>query len=317
MQGAVAAADFAAPAAEDAVPALSGRSLATPDGGSVFVLEGRALGGPPRADVAILPAFGHPADDLFLPSYYLRRNGFDVLRFDPRNHAGRGTGEILNFRLSGLERDLAHVLAMRPPSGRPLVLLGVSMSAPVAFKYAARTAGVAGVATLLGVVDAADTIQRASGAAVEPYRRSPSLGSRYQEPLGQRVLAREFISDMDSNGYGRFEETCADACAVEGPVHLIAAGRDEYVDIRLVQRLAGRLPAGSRLEVLERCSHKLARSIAAARRALALTAELCLTIVEGRATAPVIPSFADIIAAARRERAFLRGVDAAGERAAA
>nr|MDP8943441.1 hypothetical protein [Actinomycetota bacterium] len=289
LQGTVTAMEHAAPgelsaaAAEDAVPALSGRSLATPDGGSVFVLEGRALGGPPRADVVILPAFGHPVDDLFLPSYYLRRNGFDVLRFDPRNHTGRGTGGIVNFRLSELERDLAHVLRTRPATGRPLLLLGVSMSAPVALKYAARTGDVAGVATLLGVVDAADTIQRATGAAIGPYRRSCPTAERYQEPLGHRVLAREFIADMDANGYGGFEHTCADACAVDGPVHLIAAGRDEYVDLRLVERLAGRLGAGTRLEVLERCSHRLARSIAAARRALALTAELCLQIAEGRA----------------------------------
>ena len=295
----------------DGAPDLRAGSLPTPDGGSILVLEAPALGGAARADVVILPAFGKRAEDLFLLSHYLRRNGFHVLRFDPRNHAGRGTGQIVDFRLSALERDLTQLLRARP-ARRPLILLGVSLSAPVAWKYAASAGGVAGVATLVGVVDVPGSVERATGASVEAYRRPGAMAARYQEPLGRRVLAGQFVRDMDVSGYGHFEATCADALAVEGPVHLVAAGRDQYVDIRLVERLAGRLPPGSRLELLERSTHRLGRSVAALRRAFFLTTELCLLIAEGGPVLPVAPSLAEVVAAARRERAFLRGLDAVG-----
>ncbi len=312
------------PAGGDRAPAADARDapalprlVACPDGGQLLALDVAAVGGDAIADVVLVPPFGKTVQDLLAPTVYLRENGFNVLRFDARHHLGRSSGDIIDFRLSSLARDLELVLAARA-GARPVVLVGTSLSAPIVFKRAARAADVLGVVSLVGVVDVAETIVRAAGMAIEDYRAGGRPPDPRPEVMGFRVRGVEFVADMDAHGYGSFETTCADAAAIAGPVRLVAAAQDELVDIAKVRRLASGLGPGARLTVLEHCSHELSRSFVVARQALeALVAECFAICPPADGCAPLIPPLTTLIEASAAEAQLLADFDALGRELAA
>ncbi|MBI4511809.1 MAG: alpha/beta fold hydrolase [Deltaproteobacteria bacterium] len=280
------------------------RRLPCADGGEIFLLETQAQG-PRRAEVVLVPPFGRSVHDLFIFSYYLRANGFQVVRFDPRNHVGLGSGDIEDFRLSQLERDLEGVVAARRDPCLPLILLGTSLSAPVVIRFAARHREVAGAVTLVGVVDVPETLERATGQSIRPYREPGDHGAPYQTLFGYRVSAQGFVDDMDRHGYGSFTDSLADARAIETPVHLVASTNDEYVDFAKVRELASALRDGSQLMVLEDASHELGRSLGATRQAMALVTKLCLSTLPGGEACYVAPKLTEMIEASSVESRHL------------
>src|SRR5205085_4774264 len=50
--------------------------------------------------VILVPAFGMSAERMFPAAYLLAANGFEVHRFDPRDHPGASTGSTATFPLT-------------------------------------------------------------------------------------------------------------------------------------------------------------------------------------------------------------------------
>ena len=256
------------------------------------------------ADVVIVPSFGKTVHDLLLVSFYLRINGFRVTRFDARDHVGLSSGDIANFTLSQLERDLQLVLGARPKKNdRPLILVGLSLSAPVAWRVASQCSDLAGVVTLVGVVDVPETVERASGVALAPYRDPSASPPEMCEILGHAVRARPFVRDLDAQRYGGLEDTLNDIRRVDRPLHMIAAGRDPWVAFEKVERAHRQARAGSELVVLAKATHEVGRSISAAQRAVVTIVELCRKLV-GQSGPVRVPPFTEFIETSSIESAL-------------
>jgi acyl transferase len=289
---------------------LTGRFIHGENDSRIFVLESALEKPTPKADVLIISPFGKSVHDCFIAAYYLTLSGFNVIRFDPLNHVGMSTGEISNFTLSQLERDVDAVLELRSFPARPLILVGISLSAPVAWKLASLDRRVSGVATLVGVVDVADTIAKASGSSVVQYRDPNMIGDTYQQIFGFKILAQPFVTDMDANGYGSFRDTQRYLENIPVPAHMIAATNDQYVDINQVKALASSLPQNSHFILLENASHEIGRSLAATKQALLTLTSLCLLSlgVNRKAEELSMPKFTDVIKSSSVESDYLSKV---------
>jgi pimeloyl-ACP methyl ester carboxylesterase len=266
--------------------------------------------GPKKGAVIVVPPFGRRIADLTFVALVLQENGFDVARFDARSHVGESSGEIEDFTLGGLAEDLG---AVRESFGedQPLILVGISLSAPVALRYAAENAGIKGVLTLAGVVDVPDTLRRILGPEVVAAYMAGRPGPDTCEIFGYRVRADGFSADALARGYDGLDATIADVAAITAPIHLIAAEDDELVAIEDVKRVATELPEGSNLTLIENSTHEFSRSMSATRHALEALARGCLRIVGDPCAEPSMPLLTTLIDRHSSEQRLLRELNSA------
>lgn len=266
--------------------------------------EGEAVG-----DALIISPFGTSAHELFTMALYLSVNGFNVTRFDGRNHVGRGTGEIRNFRLSQLEADVATVIHRRVSSRLPLILIGISLSAPVAWRAALRSERVAGVASLVGVVDVRDTVLRVAGADMDVYGAPGSRSDAIVEVFGYPILATPFSRDSCQSRYTKLADTIDTVSRLRCPVQMIAGASDDYVDVRLVERVASHLPSGSALSVLNGINHEIGRSVSATKLALSELVARCATMAGQTQPSVILPKITELVRRSGVESSYLRRFD--------
>jgi pimeloyl-ACP methyl ester carboxylesterase len=293
----------------DSLEASRGSYLSSSDSGRVFILS-TAAKGDAIGDVLIIPPFGTSAHELFTVALYLGVNGFNVTRFDGRDHVGRGTGEIPNFRLSQLEADTAMMLSNRASGSRlPLVLVGISLSAPVAWRAALRSEFVSGVATLVGVVDVRDTVMRVAGVDIDLLSAPSSRPDTIVDVFGYPILGTHFSRDSASNRYSKLSDTIDVVSRVRCPLHMVNGAVDEYVNIRLVEKVAKSLPPRSKLTVLDGISHEIGRSISATKLALGELVARCKEIVGHGESPVVLPKVTELVRASGAESDYLRRLD--------
>ncbi len=263
--------------------------------------DGVALG-----NVIIVPPFGKTAKDLFVFAHYLWSAGWNVFRFDARNHVGFSSGDISAFTLSSLLRDLGEVSAMLARRGfeRP-VLFGISLSVPVLLKFAAGQSSVRGLVSVVGAVDVAFAIEQASGDTVAQYREAWPDRKPYQTMLGYDVSAENFVLDMDRAAFAPLDALIADAGAAHCSIHMIMADEDAWVEPRSVIAIHEAAPPGSTLTRFEGLTHEFGRSIRMAKLICLEVCRLC-SLVAGDGSAPfAVPDFATILRTSSAEAADL------------
>ena len=295
---------------------LHAHVLPTSDG-SIFVLELEARG-PAVADVVLIPPYGKSSHELVMIAHQLSLNGFNVIRFDPRNHVGRSTGSILDFTLQGVEADAQRVLDSRPHSRRPVLLAALSLSAPIAWKVATRRPEVAAVVSLVGVVDVTYTVELLIPERSLDHFRVPGLSEEATSTIfGYQVRGAQFTRDIDRCGYRTLEQTLSVLGQLKVPAHMIVAEQDEYVRLADVERARTAVPAGSELLMMGGMTHEVGRSLRAARMATSARTSYCRKAVGLSVEATSAP-FTDVIKFSGAETEFLGRFDAAGvERGAA
>lgn len=264
--------------------------------------------GPSRGVVIVAPPFGKRIADLTFVALVLQENGFDVARFDARSHVGESSGEIEDFTLGSLADDLEEV-RQSLGEAQSLILVGISLSAPVTLRHAAEVGGVGGVVTLAGVVDVPDTLGRIVGTDVTAAYMAGRPGPEICEIFGYRVRARGFSTDALARGYDGIDATIADVAAITAPIHVIAAGDDELVAIEDVMKVTGSLPEGSNLTVIENSTHEFSRSMAATRHALKGLARGCLRISGDPDSEPSMPLLTTLIDQHGSEQRLLRELE--------
>lgn len=275
--------------------------------GEIFVH--RMLPPKPVGEVIVLSPFGKSVHDLFVPAHYLSTNGLVVTRFDPSNHVGRGSGDIRDFTLSSVERDLETVMDLDRERW-PLVIVGMSLAAPVAWRAAKKARRPVGVVSLVGVVDVPDTVERVCGASVAAYRTGADA-PEHQRFFGYDVKAAPFVKDMDANGYGSFRDVAETVGALPGEVHFVVAKADEYVDFAKARAVAEGRTGRSKLTILDGVGHEIGKSTGVFLRAVNVVTELCVACVSPGASTDVRRSrFTDVVRASGEESAFLGRFDA-------
>jgi pimeloyl-ACP methyl ester carboxylesterase len=285
---------------------LSHRFIAGPGEEVVFLLAREQ--GPAAANVLIVPPYGRSAQDLFFLAYFLSCNGLNTYRFDARHHVGRSSGVIEDFRLSELEADVVRVAnELRRGSTLPLILVGLSLSAPVAWKVAASAPDVLGVVSIVGTVDVPFTLNQIGTVPFDMYRRRPEEAPEYQDMLGYRIKARPFVADAVRNGYGSFEEIRGHVQRVPGPCHMIAGAEDPWVRVDDVRQCHRGATSGSELLVLEKVTHEFTRSLSVTKQVTTNAVRLCLSLCGGAPADIVTPNLVQVLSASAAEAAALEG----------
>lgn len=274
----------------------TGGFITTSDEQKVVVLANLVSDGEAKGSVLIVPPFGKSAKDLFIFAYYLWRARFNVFRFDARNHVGLSSGEIGNFTLSSLHKDLSLVTeTLRDAGFDDLTLLCVSLSAPVTFKYAAGQAGVRGIVSVIGAVDVQFAVEKAGNCSVDAYRRKDADRLPSQTILGYDVRADEFVRDMDAGEFSPLESVIEAVRGAPCPVHFVMAAEDDWVPAEQMKRVHQAAPRGSTLTSFEGVSHEFGRSVQTTKRICLEIVRLCGLTAGDETIAWQIPNFAEIL----------------------
>lgn len=268
------------------------------NGQRIVVLANLVSDQKPRGNVLIVPPFGKSAKDLFVFACYLWKAGFNVFRFDARNHVGLSSGDILNFTLSSLQGDLRLVMDTLQRHGfDDLTLFGISLSVPVVFMHAAGRADVRGIISVIGAVDVQFAIEKASNSYVEIYRRKECGRAPYQNILGYDVLADDFVRDMDEGEFAPLASIVEAVKCTLCPVHTVMATDDAWVPPDITMRVHEAAPAGSTLTIFEGVSHEFGRSVQTTKRICLEVCRLCGLVANDEQEEGLVPNFAEILRA--------------------
>ena len=262
--------------------------------------------------VIIVPPYGRTVHDSFLITAYLLVNGFDVIRFDCRHHVGLSTGEIEYFKMSAIENDLQDIVAANCiERTKPLLVMGMSLSAPIVWKMASKIPNIAGVVTLVAAVDLVSTIEIAGNLSLKPYLDPLSSGDYHQEILGFCILGQHFVDDLMACQYASVSNIKDDIANAPCPVYMIAAADDSWVSLDQVIQVINLNQPNRALRVLQNCDHELGKSAVAAKKAAIFVVEDCLKIL-GHLQAPAVPALITVIKASTLESEMFSQLESLG-----
>lgn len=251
--------------------------------------------------VVIIPPYGRTVHDSFLITANLLVNHFDVVRFDCRNHVGISTGDMENYKMSAIEIDLVDIFSAKLINhSKPIILVGISLSAPVSWKVASKLSNVSGVVTLVGAVDIISTIEKAGEFSLVPYLDPMQEADYYQEVLGLRVIGQPFIDDLVLHQYTTVADIKKDISLLSCPVYMISAAEDSWVSLGQVKQVIDLNCNNRALSILENSDHELGKSAVVAKKAARLIVEYCKKIV-GNDSETVVPVLTQIIRASTLE----------------
>ncbi len=209
-----------------------------------FAVVHRSNRGGERGRCLLIPPFGVPASSLAVLSDALDGCGFESIRLDASNHVGAGMGSIERFRLSAFADDCARALDRY----QPRCVVAISMGARATMRALATTGAPATAVLALPVVDVAATLTQVIGRdwLAQPEQAVPEM----VEVLDCPVEARPFHRDCLTNDLATPAGTERDLTAVVGPVHLLPAIDDPWVELGAVERVGTRArAAGTRVTV--------------------------------------------------------------------
>lgn len=248
-----------------------------------------------RGQVVVASPFGMQGRDLFPLSYLLNANGFRTLRFDGRDSVGQGSGRMVDHTLSALVADLAALDRHHPGS----LLLAVSLAGRSALRCLARGAGYRAAVLVTPVVDARRTVEQVLG--VDHVGVPQDDWPATFEVMGH-VLNHRFLRDCIDAGLVDLPGSLADAGGVAAPVTVVAGEDDPWVrlaDVEAVARaMAARAPV--RLVRVPAASHELTKNPVVAKRFFVEAVREALRLLGDPAPEPVVPTFAELIAARSR-----------------
>jgi pimeloyl-ACP methyl ester carboxylesterase len=273
-------------------------------GGSIFVSATMSSTNP-KGTVIIVPPFGRVVHDGFLLTAYLLENGFNVIRFDARHHVGFSSGDVSDFKMSHLEKDLNDVVSANVfPHTDNLILLGLSLSAPVVWKVAAITDMCRGVVTLVGAVDLVETIQLAGGFSLQPYFEKEQEVDKYKEIFGLQVLAQPFVDDLIESHYESYERMNDYIQRAKCGVLMVAAADDNWVSLDKIKSSINPGYHQRKLALLDGVGHEIGKSAAAAKRAAMEAVKFCHLLI-GSDEESYAPRLTTIISASTIESNIL------------
>lgn len=269
------------------------------DNGNIFVSKCTAPSS--VGTVVIIPPYGRTVHDSFLITANLLINHFDVVRFDCRNHVGISTGDMENYKLSTIEIDLTDIFNSGIINdSRPIILVGISLSAPVSWKVASKLSNISGVVTLVGAVDVVSTIEKAGEFSLIPYLDPMQEGDYYQDVLGLRVIGQPFIDDLVLHQYSKLTDVRNYISLLPCPVYMISAADDSWVSLEQVKQVIDLSQSNRALTVLENSDHELGKSAVVAKKAAISIVEYCKKIV-GDLSETQVPVLTQIIKASTLE----------------
>jgi hypothetical protein len=228
--------------------------------------------------VLFIPPYGMGVHDLFMPAFYAVNNGLVTMRFDARNSIGVSDGKIIDYRLSTLLEDacLNAEKLIKISSSENLIIVGMSLSAPVALRLAYQYPQ-AMIVLFVPVIDICWTIEEVLNehGGMEAYRARDPRAKPIQNIFGFDVKAQQFYDDMLDAGFSTPEKVMEDFHGLRDRVHLVLAEHDKLIRPDLTQ---GVIDATFRAPlILKGVGHEFGRSLVAAKLGFRHLIELALS----------------------------------------
>lgn len=230
------------------------------EGKKIFVISTEVEN--PKANIIMVPPYGKAAHQNFLVGYYLKSNSLNVIRFDGVDSVGFSSGEIINYRMSRLERDLDVVATeVKRNSDLPLICLSMSLSFPVSLKYACKNNIFSKVLAVVGVINTEKTLERVTERSLDEWRRKEPNAEKTIEVFGHKVNAQQYLDDMWENGYDNIDASIQLANKLRSELKMIVAAEDEYVKLEEFNIFKESLDKKIEYVVIDGVSHEMGKSI--------------------------------------------------------
>jgi hypothetical protein len=271
---------------------------------------------PPSANretpcVVIVPSFARKIRHFLPAAMHLTSNGFRAVRFDFTRHIGASDGEIFDFTPSSAVQDLPCVLDTLRSDGiqAPVGIISVSLGSRFAFRALQGRDDVAILISLVGVVNAQDTLHRVLGFDVVGRYLQSGI-ARDEEVFGYTV-GSPFTPDLVEHDMHTLESTRRDLARCGFPIVQISAESDDWSNLADVDAaFSGMDGDGTReLYVLSAASHKLEHNPEGARVALRLAISRLTRDLKGEHLDPedvVSPTFSQVVEKNERELSLER-----------
>ena len=231
-----------------------------------------------RPFIIIPPSYGETKNDSLTLSYFLVKNGFDVLRYDGTNHVGESEGDIIDYTLSNAKDDLKSTVdfAARKFEVSEFGIVARSLVKRVAVKVAGEDPRIKFIFGLVGIVDLQRTLKTIHREdVIETILKGKSLGRDVIDTFGFEVNI-EFLKDSIKGGYHNLATTKKDLKKVNIPLVFLIAERDPWVKMEDVKLLFDNPKLQRRLYVLPNTMHQVYENPIVAKRALRLAVVSCL-----------------------------------------
>ena len=249
----------------------------------------------PHGRCILVQPFGVTQKDLLVPAFYLLRNGFEVVRFDPTNHVGVSDGSVSDFTISRLCEDIRHVLETFESSSSSVVSFSLSMRPTL---RAVRDLEFASLWGILPVFNMRSTLKAVCGDDLIGMYLDGAAPDSYT--VLNFDVKRAFCADCVDAGFDGLEGSIRDAAQIETPTRLVLGDTDPWIAQEDVDCVGNAFPNCS-LYGVSGGSHQIFRS------PILLDAYMTL-IIEGLfrdhgIDAPVVlPPFREVIAFANESK---------------
>lgn len=208
--------------------------------------------------VIVVPGYGETKRDALMISYYLARNGYNVIRYDATDHVGESEGNIYRTTLNNSKMDLISVIdnITKIYQISSVGVIASSLSQRVAIKAASEDARIAVVIGLVGIVDLQKTLKEIYREDIIGDIQHGKIKPAY-EVLGY-VIDKQFPIEAIALNYHNLQSTLSDAESIKVPVVLLCAERDAWIELTDVKKVISKCPNSlSRLEVIPDAMHQL------------------------------------------------------------
>jgi len=242
--------------------------------------------------VVLVPPFGMSAERLLPVSYLLTTNGFNVIRFDPRNHPGESTGTMFSFCMSRLVEDIGRIV----DDAGGGIIVGMSLGARSVLRVLATTSNVDGAVLLTPVVNTQHTVQQVTGR--DWFKQIVDVDDSVTAHVLGYEIGPTMIHDCIDIGFVDVEDSIVDVIASTASITFIAGDADPWVavdDVRSVAR-AGALE-GRDVDVVTvpTASHHLYRNPVLAMTFFRLATERCMKMAGLDPAHICVPLFSDVV----------------------
>lgn len=217
----------------------------------------------------IPPGYGDTKRDALTTSYYLVKNGFNVIRYDATDHIGESEGEIIHTTMTKMKQDLLSAIDFVEGAYgiKKIGVVASSLAKRVAVKAASEDDRIAFLLGIVGVVNLQHTLFSVYNEDIIEDVKKGKIKDLY-DVMGFQV-DKEYPLSAIRDQYHDLLTTMEDLKAVRVPVVFLVAENDAWVKLEDVKLVVESSKENLReLHIIPEAMHQLFENPKAARVAM-------------------------------------------------
>ncbi|GEM_PF-550492 len=245
------------------------------------------------------PGYGETKRDALTTSYYLVKNGFNVIRYDATDHIGESDGEIIGTTMTKMKNDLLGAIdyVEQAYGVKKVGVVASSLAKRMAIKAASEDKRIVFLLGVVGVVNLQHTLNAVYNEDIIGDVESGKIKAIY-DVMGFEVSKEYPVSAIKDN-YHDLLTTQKDLENINIPVVFLVAENDAWVKLDDVRFVIESSKADTReLHVIPDAMHQLFENPKAAHVAMKQIVVSCFKYLRGNGI-----DFDQVIAPTMREMA--------------